>query len=106
MNQKELLKNLQKFGFLPQQAKLYLAGIQSGPSLMMPLANKAGIKRTTAIYCMRELLRRKFFSTVKIGKRTGYKAISANGLLKITKKRELMIKKILPNLNKLSKTAT
>ncbi len=100
MHQKELLKNLEKFGFLPQQAKLYLAGIQFGPSLMMPLAKKAGIKRTTAIYCMTELLRRGFFRKVKIGKRTGYLASSPNELIKITEKRKQLILKLLPDLNK------
>jgi sugar-specific transcriptional regulator TrmB len=100
MDQKELLKNLEKFGFLPQQARLYLAGIQLGKSLMMPLAKKAGTKRTTAIYSMQELLRRGFFRKVKIGKRDGYEASSPEYLIQITEKRKRLIIKLKPFLKK------
>ena len=100
MNQKELLKNLEKFGFLPQQAKLYLAGIALGPSLMMPLAKKAGVKRTTTIYSMKELLRRGFFKKIKIGKRIGYLASGPEHLIKITEERKRLIIKLKPFLRK------
>lgn len=95
------MKNLEKFGFLPQQAKLYLAGIQFGPSLMMPLAKRAGIKRTTAIYLMRELLRRGFFGTKKIGKRIYYTASTLKYLLKITGERKQLILKLLTKFKKI-----
>lgn len=101
MNQKELLKNLRTFGFLPQQAKLYLAGIQFGPSLMMPLAKRADIKRTTAIYSMIKLLRRGFFRKTKIGKRIGYLASGPEHLIDITEKRKKLILKLRPYLKKL-----
>jgi sugar-specific transcriptional regulator TrmB len=100
MNRKELLKNLEEFGFLPHQAQLYLAGITLSSSLMMPLAKKAGVKRTTAIYSMAELLRRGFFKKIKIGKRVGYLPTSPNELIKITEKRKQLILKLLPYLNK------
>lgn len=106
MEHEKLLNHLEKIAFTRQQAKLYLAGVELGASLMQPLAKRAGIKRTTAIYCMTELLRRGFFTTVHLGKRTGYKASSATELLKTTKERESLIKTILPSLNILAKTKT
>ncbi|MFA5022397.1 MAG: helix-turn-helix domain-containing protein [Patescibacteria group bacterium] len=99
MNDKLLLKQLEKFGFLPTQAKLYLAGVRLGPALMTTLARQAGIKRTTAYYVIGELKRRGFFTVVKIGKRPGYKAVAPKNLLLIIQKREKLVRKLLSYLS-------
>lgn len=98
---KTILKQLEHFGFTAVQAKLYLAGLMKKRVLMKPLAKTSGVKRTTAIYLMQELLRRGFFSTKKIRKRIYYIASTPEHLLKITEKRKQLILKLLPKLKKL-----
>lgn len=83
------------------QAKLYWAGLQLGPELMARLSKHAGVRRTTAYYMMDELKRRRFFTKHKIGKRTFYIASSLQQLLKMTKRRERLVKKLIKDLHEI-----
>ncbi len=103
MHLEKLTRELQKFGFTKAQAKLYLSGLILKHALMQPLARTAGVKRTTAIYLMEELLRRGFFTKKKIGKRTYYLPSSPKKLLEVTKERERLIMKLMPVLLKVIK---
>lgn len=94
MNDRKIVTQLIKFGFTTSQAKLYYAGLRSGPELMARLARQAGVRRTTAYYMMEELIRRRYFSTRKVGKRKVYVAASLNDLLQMTESREQLIKKL------------
>ena len=93
------------FGFSPIMASLFITGLELGPTLMMPLAKKAEVKRSTAYYIMEELLRRGFFTTKKIGRRTAYIAVSPEQLLKMTTEREQRLKKLIPLLTQISKNS-
>ena len=42
-----IVQHLQKIGLTEREAKVYLAGLQSGPATMQQLANGAGLKRST-----------------------------------------------------------
>lgn len=96
MKKMNVLRLLRQFGFTPNQAQLYLAGIILGPALMAVLSKEAGIPRSTAYYLMPELKRRGFFSSRVIGRRTYYAAASGKRLLLMTKRRELLIRRLLP----------
>lgn len=103
MNRQKIEKELERFGFLRAHAKLYLAGITLGPSLMAHLAIKANLKRSTCYYTITELLRRGFFETKKIGRRNFYIASTPAHLLDVTEERKKLIVKLLPELKKLAK---
>lgn len=102
MDKQNLEKDLKKFGFLPAQAKIYLAGIELGPSLMAHLAIRANLKRSSCYYILPELVRRGFFSIKKIGRRNYYFASPPEKLLQATKAREKLIRKLLPKLKKIA----
>ncbi|MBI2355910.1 MAG: hypothetical protein HYV13_01725 [Candidatus Doudnabacteria bacterium] len=94
MTDRKIVTQLIRFGFTVAQAKIYYTGLKSGPELMARLAKRAGVRRTTAYYLMEELIRRRFFSSRKVGKRTYYIASSLQTLLKMTKDRERLVKKL------------
>jgi len=98
MNDKKIVTKLIFFGFTVPQAKLYYAGLKSGPELMARLAKIAGLRRTTAYYMMTELIRRRFFEKRKVGKRIYYKAASLEQLLKMSQEREELVRKLIKNL--------
>ena len=104
MSGNNLEKQLTQFGFTLQQARLYLAGLSLGKSLMAPLARVARVKRSTAYYGMEELLRRKFFSVYKIGKRVYYSAASPQQLVRLTEGRLRFVKKIYPRLQTIQRS--
>lgn len=95
MTDRKIVTLLIKFGFTPAQAKLYYAGLKLGPELMARLAKFAGVRRTTAYYLMNELIRRRFFVARRIGKRIYYTAASPRQLLKMTKSRERLVRKLI-----------
>lgn len=103
MNRSKLIDNLIKFGFTKAQARLYFAGLSFDKSLMAHLATKANVRRSTAYYLMKELLRRGFFIIKKIGKRNYYIASPPEKLLKVTKEREQLILSLMPALKSLRK---
>lgn len=103
MNQYKLIKQLEKFGFTIAQARLYLAGLELGnQALMARLAKLSGVRRTTAYYLMEELLRRGFFTEKKLGKRNYYIAASPKRLLEMTKERERLVRRLMPELKNLA----
>ena len=95
MTDKKIVTQLIKFGFTAAQAKLYLAGLKLGPELMARLSHHSRVRRTTAYYMMEELQRRGFFGKIKIGKRYYYVAASLRQLLKMTKRREKLVRKLM-----------
>jgi len=95
MTDKKIVTQLIKFGFTVSQAKLYFAGLKLGPELMARLAKQSGVRRTTAYYIMEELQRRRFFERRRIGKRIYYVAASLYQLLKMTKERERLVKRLI-----------
>ncbi|OGE81890.1 MAG: hypothetical protein A3H72_00320 [Candidatus Doudnabacteria bacterium RIFCSPLOWO2_02_FULL_48_8] len=101
MTDRKIVTQLIKFGFTVPQAKLYLAGLKLGPELMARLSRQSSVRRTTAYYIMKELMRRGFFSMRKVGKRSYYIATNGKELFKMIRRREKLIKKLLPLLNKL-----
>lgn len=103
MTEQTLLKNLEQFGFTASQARLYLAGLKLGRrALMARLAKLSGVRRTTAYYLMEELLRRGFFTKKKLGKRNYYITASPKRLLEMTRERERLVRRLMPELKNLA----
>ena len=99
----KLEQQLYHLGFASQQAKLYIAGLKLGRSLMAHLAAEAKVKRGTAYYIINELIRRKFFFVKKIGKRTYYEAVAPEKIVTMTEERLRFVKKIYPQLKIIQK---
>lgn len=95
MKENRLAKILEQFGLTKPQARLFYEGFRRGPSLMAPLAREAQVPRGTAYYLMCELLRRKFFTAKKQGRRILYIAASGAYLLSLVREREQLIRKFL-----------
>jgi len=97
----EILKSL---GLSDKEIKIYLANLQLGTSLVQKIANFANLNRTSAYDLLTSLEQKGFVSyTIQSGKKF-YQATEPNKLIDLIKERELMIKKILPELNSLSQT--
>lgn len=103
MHLRKLLEQLQSFGFTKTQARLYLSGLMLRHTLMTQLARTANVRRTTAYYLMKELMRRGFFTTKRIGKRIYYIAAPPKRLLEMTKEREGLVKRLLPLLRRVAR---
>ena len=94
MKKSEVVAKLTDFGLTKFQARLYVAGLSLGPTLMAILAREANVRRTTSHYLMDELQRRKFFSTRKIGRRKYYIAATPEQLIEMTKNREQLVRSV------------
>ncbi|MDP2926507.1 MAG: helix-turn-helix domain-containing protein [Nanoarchaeota archaeon] len=95
----EILKSL---GLSDKEIKIYLASLQLGSNLVQKIANFAGLNRTSAYDLLKSLEQKGFVSyTIQSGKKF-YQAAQPNKLIEIIKEREILIEKILPELNSLS----
>lgn len=97
----EILKSL---GLSDKEIKIYLANLQLGNSLVQKIAHFAGLNRTSAYDLLKSLEQKGFVSyTVKSG-RKHYTATQPNKLIDLLKEREILVKKILPELNSISES--
>lgn len=98
----EILRSL---GLSDKEIKTYLASLQLGTSPVQKIANFAGINRTSAYDLLKSLEHKGFVSyTIQSGKRM-YQPTPPNKIIDMLKEREELVKKILPELNSLSRTA-
>jgi HTH-type transcriptional regulator, sugar sensing transcriptional regulator len=96
----EVLKSL---GLSDKEIKIYLANLQLGSSLVQSIANFAGLNRTSAYDLLKSLEYKGFVSyTIQSGKKS-YQATKPNKIVDILKEKEVLVKKILPELNSISK---
>ncbi len=65
----EITTSLRSLGLSEREVAIYLAALQSGPSLQLPLAQKAGIKRTSMREFLPDMLARGILQEVVLGKR-------------------------------------
>ncbi len=61
--------HLQAVGFLPSEAKVYLASLELGPTTVQKIAGKAKISRTAAYDAIKLLQERGLISSATLGKR-------------------------------------
>lgn len=108
----ELAKELEKIGLSENEAKVYLAGLESGPSTAQMLAAKATVSRPTTYIMIESLIKRGLMSSFMKGKKNFFKAENPEGLgnlldneLEKIQKRKQIFSELLPNLSKINTTA-
>jgi sugar-specific transcriptional regulator TrmB len=89
---------LKEVGLTDNQAKIYLAGLELGPTTILSLARKSGIKRTTIYTMIEELIHRGFFTTLPREKKKLYIATDPESLSDMMRQREDIFAKHLPEL--------
>ncbi|TKJ17925.1 hypothetical protein CEE44_05405 [Candidatus Woesearchaeota archaeon B3_Woes] len=97
----EILKSV---GLGDKEIKVYLANLQLGSSLVQNIANFAKLNRTSTYDLLKSLEKKGFVSyTIRSGKKF-YQATTPNKLIDMLKEKEVLMKKILPELNSLSES--
>lgn len=83
----ELLASLRGVGFSKNEALVYLAVLELGPSSIWDIAKKSGIKRPTCYVLLEELAFRGYASSTNDGKRTVYSVVSPKQLQRSIERR-------------------
>ena len=96
-----LLSILKSIGLSENQAKVYLAGLELGPTSILELARVSGVKRTTIYSVMEELLDHDYFTTLKKEGKKQYLAIDPDSLKHLIAERHETLTHNLPELRAL-----
>lgn len=94
----EQIDLLQQLGLNEKEAKVYLAGLEYGPTSIIDLAVKSGVKRTTIHEFIEPLIQQGFIVVSFSGKRKLYNAAPPEALEQILEKQTQAVKKLLPDL--------
>lgn len=97
-----LISTLKQLGLSEKQAKIYLACLELGETSVKEMALKSGIKRTTIYDIIDDMLNAGYVRTTTKGKKIKYLATEPEELAILIKKREALLKQILPELNSLN----
>lgn len=95
MNIEKILEHL---GFSPNEIRVYIATLQSGLSSAQEIAEKAGIKRTTAYSVLGYLVKRGVIGKAKVGVKTRFLASSPDKLMAMVDELRTALKRGLPEL--------
>ena len=87
-----LEKELQKLGLSDKEAKVYLSSMESGPSPVQAIAQKAGVNRATTYVMIESLLSRGLMSSFEKGKKKFFTAESPEQLVALLHKEEAEVK--------------
>ncbi len=91
----EILKNI---GFSEKEAQIYLAMLDFGQALPGTIADRAGVKRTTAYFTINELVKRGLASKIKIRGYYHYQPLNPHILLSKQHKVFSDLEQIIPKL--------
>lgn len=89
---------LSQLGFSPNEAKVYLAGLELGLASAQEIAQKAGVKRTTCYSVLGYLLNRGVVAKTKVHNKTRFIAEPPERLLSLTHEIQTRLKNALPQL--------
>jgi len=95
---KELEKNLIKLGFSENEARVYLAALETGVASAQQIASKAELKRTTAYSVLEALIKKGFVVMTKKGQRNRYVAESPREIVNYFLHYEKQLEKSLPRM--------
>lgn len=98
-------QNLVKIGLNPKEAQLYLAALELGPTSVVELAKKSGLKRTTVYEILGSLKGHGLISEAVSGKRRRFIAESPEYLFALKKQELDALRGILPTLQALHNVA-
>jgi sugar-specific transcriptional regulator TrmB len=85
-------RELQKLGLSEKEAKVYLASLELGPSVVQLIARKAGVNRATTYVMIESLIKKGLMSSFEKGKKRFFTAEPPEQLLAILRKQESEIK--------------
>jgi sugar-specific transcriptional regulator TrmB len=94
----EQIDLLQQLGLNEKEARVYLSALEFGPTTILDLAIKSGVKRTTIHEFIEPLIQQGFIVVSFSGKRKLYNAAPPESLELILQKQTEAIKKLLPDL--------
>jgi HTH-type transcriptional regulator, sugar sensing transcriptional regulator len=89
---------LEKIGFHPKEAQLYLALLELGEAHIVDISRKSGLKRTTVYNILDSLKKRGLVSENKKGKKVLYIAEDPHSIGEDIKEKEALFHKTLPEL--------
>lgn len=98
----DIAKKLMKLGLTEKEASLYLTGLGVGPSTILDLSKKSGIKRGTVYEIITSLVSLGFFTKTLKNKKVLYLASDPNILKIIQNEREGLLESIFPILRGMS----
>jgi HTH-type transcriptional regulator, sugar sensing transcriptional regulator len=96
---------LQNIGLDDKEAKVYLAGLQLGPTTIQDLAQASGVKRSTVYEVVDALIEKNLIITTQKGKKKIFVAQEPDNLLLFLKQRQNILEQILPDLESLKNTS-
>ena len=94
----DVIESLKSFGLNEKEAKVYLAALEYGPTTILDLATKSGVKRTTIHEFIEPMIQQGFIVATFSGKRKLYNAAPPESLELILQKQTQAIKQLLPDL--------
>jgi sugar-specific transcriptional regulator TrmB len=98
-----LLANLQETGLSEKEARVYLAMLELGESSIIPIAQRAGIKRTTVYNYLDDFRRLGLISMTVRNRRQHYVAASPARLSELMQARLAKVEEVVPTLFSLYK---
>lgn len=93
-----LSKELQKIGLSEKEAKVYLASLELGETVIQRIAAKSGISRTTIYDILESLKKKGLVSTIKKNKKLFYYAEAPDSLEQDLEEKQHILKKAMPEL--------
>lgn len=104
-----LEKDLQEIGLNEKEAKIYLASLELGQSVVQDIAKKAGVNRATTYFVIETLMKMGLMSSFHKGKKQYFVAADPDRLIEILEqekntieKRKSSLKKLLPQLQSIN----
>jgi predicted transcriptional regulator len=108
MNEQQLISHIEELGLSNKEARVYVACLRLGPSVVQRIADQSGIKRVTTYVILESLVGLGLVSQSIKGKKTYFIAEDPNNLERLLEKREVELneqkhsfEQILPELSKL-----
>jgi HTH-type transcriptional regulator, sugar sensing transcriptional regulator len=98
-------QQLEKIGLSDKEAKTYLALLELGPTTVVNVAKKSGLKRTTTYEILKTLLARGLVNEIVFGKRRRFVAESPAKFLEHKKDEVEKLREMLPTLEALHNVA-
>ena len=97
----DLEEYLQKIGLSPKEARLYVSGLQLGPSTVQELARESDLKRTTIYEVIRSLQEKQLVNVSQRGNRNVYIMEDPENVELYLKQKEKVLQQIMPELESL-----
>lgn len=93
------IEALKQFGLNEKEIKLYLSALENGPSTVIDLSKKSGLKRTNLYNYIDSMVARGFIFPTISGNKKLYEAIKPENLVAIIERQKEKIAEVIPELS-------